>query len=312
MTKYQTAPTVPLALLELQLEAFENPRTTSGVSKAEIAEFAADIHEHRIRIPILVLPCTVPGDKKVHLLVIDGQRRTLALRTIEHDLGKAKFEQWIGDGVPVTWASDHVVELTVAEADAQITAALAIASKRVGLSSYEVTMACKKLLDRGMSQEEAGEVVDKSRTWVSRMVSATTKADPKLLENWEKGKLTDEAFKDLAAVPKVQQVEAMRAALDVAEKDREAKGKARVALKEKAGKPAGTKGHAAAAPRTASGVLAELVALGRKSKPGNQRVQGIIDGVAYALGEITPEDLGPDFLKWMKGIAVPAARKKAA
>jgi ParB-like chromosome segregation protein Spo0J len=136
--------------LSLDGAGFENPRTDSGLDGTSIKELADDIESRGLLHPLTIWP-TVGDDGVTRHVVIDGQRRYLAIRRL------------IEDG---NWPADRPVPHrlypapTIGEARE---AALASALHRQDLSTYEIAVALAKL--EGTPAEIAARV-GKSRDYV--------------------------------------------------------------------------------------------------------------------------------------------------
>ncbi len=223
--------TVKISALEFSLTAFKdgkavaqysNPRVHSSLSDQDIKELADDIALAGLRSPITVRRVTTDNADGLggdHVLVLDGQRRVLALRM----LGQV-------EEVPVVWANDTAdgSPFTAAVATECLEDALRIGIKRAGLSSYELCRSGVELAGNDLSHDQIGQVIGRSRSWVSRMLGAYGKATQPVLDAWRENKITDEIFKDLAASPKVKQPDALEAILGQrASGDRDAISEAR-------------------------------------------------------------------------------------
>lgn len=180
--------TVLLGELALECEHFQNPRTITGLGDKSVTSLAESIKKDGIVDPPTVQRVRL-SDGKIIDLTIDGQRRVLAgLEALPKNTP-----------IPVVDLSDEIVDMSPVVGDMLIDKALT-SLRREGLSSYELVGVAVKKRAAGKSLEEIGEKLDRSKSWVSRMLSAWDKASDKLKLEWRKGKLTDEQFKDLAEV----------------------------------------------------------------------------------------------------------------
>lgn len=218
--------TVKLHKLELSLSIpgddgkvvaeFVNPRTHSALSPDEINELAADIKERGLEVPLSVRRVTVPpgpgrdGYEGEHWIVIDGQRRLMALKTLFTE------DKLASDDIPVTVKGEQdAVEFTSEAAATLLSDALAVGTKRAALSSFELAMAGLRLRGADIKPPAIANALGRSTTWVSRILGACKTASPEVLEAWREGKLTDEKFKDLAAGAKTKQAEVLREVLEL-------------------------------------------------------------------------------------------------
>jgi ParB-like chromosome segregation protein Spo0J len=181
---------VTLASLRNEHPNWLNPRLFTGLDEDKIDELAADIKINGVIIPPVVQKIRGAKEGEVINLVIDGQRRNISANRA---LGKdAK--------ILVQDLSEDVVELTPDKANELMLKALSIGSKREGLCSFELSSVAERLRNGGKSLKQIGDAINKSESWVSKMLKARATATPALLTQWRKGEITDEQFKDLAAV----------------------------------------------------------------------------------------------------------------
>ncbi|HEY4266707.1 MAG TPA: ParB N-terminal domain-containing protein [Galbitalea sp.] len=306
-----TAREVELKDLHLEHAMWANPRTTTGLGSDDLDDLAASIKERGILVPLEVLRVK-NEDGGVIDLVVDGQRRVLA----------AKLAGFKGSApIPVVDAREDTLEFNWHESDGVFLDMLSIAVQRVGLSSFELSEAAERLKNRGKNGEEIARAINKSASWVSRMLKARASADPKILAAWKAGKLTDEVFKDLSDVATAKQSDALDDYLGVKKSDR---GGARAMAKEAKAKTV-KNGHAKHKP-VVSGeqktlfeddhaeakakknqpprkdFLEELVALSEKRTPTSDYVKGIMDGVGYTLGTKQLDEFSPAWAKYVNRV----------
>jgi hypothetical protein len=193
-----TAPTaitnarfVPLKDLVIEHPLWTNPRTVTGLSDDEIAELGTDIKGRGIQVPLSVQKIWAKSEGgEIINLVLDGQRRYLGARGVlpkDHE-------------VPVTDRTAQPILLTPETADELMLDMLAVATKREGLSSVELSEIAERLRNRGRKLSDIAKAIGKNEGWISKILKARSLATPKLLLRWRKGELTDEQFKDLAEV----------------------------------------------------------------------------------------------------------------
>lgn len=210
--------------LHLKDAKFQNPRTSSGLDDESIRELAINIGLHGMLNPLLVLE---DG------LIVDGQRRYRAveflLQWFSHNstLRRETFGEltraevtMIGD---LTHADISVIEATVKYFEDHglpvkvLTAAplalgtsadgIALANnlQRADLSSFEVAAHVAHMISQGATQADIVRLIGKSKTYVSRKVTAYNGACDELRAAWAAGQLTEEHVQDLAKLPHDQQ-----------------------------------------------------------------------------------------------------------
>lgn len=373
--------TVKLHKLELSLSIpgddgkvlaeFINPRTHSALSPDEINELAANIKDRGLEVPLSVRRVTVPpgpgreGYEGEHWVVIDGQRRLLALKTLFTE------DKLASDDIPVVVKDGDVgaVEFTPSAAAVLLKDSLAISTQRGGLSSYELAQAGLRLKAADTKPPEIAAAIGRSPTWVSRILGACKSASPEVLDAWRQGKLTDEKFKDLAAAAKSKQAEVLHEVLELeATGDKSA---ARAIAKVNAPAPRATKAAEKAARGEAkvtalgkkyeasldgsgasggksgganlgmgggktpggSGVAAkewkpekekplrikpspariqEFVELRKNEPSSDQYVRGLLDGIAFAAGEISEDTFAKAYKTWFAAVAKRGIKTSAA
>lgn len=188
---------VQLGDLHLDHVHWTNIRTFTGLDEEALAELGADLKERGILVPPKVQKVLVDG--KVIDLVIDGQRR------VRSALGVMPPSTLI----EVIDRTQDPIELTPQAADEITIEALAISERREGLSSYELSEVAEQLRSRDHSLLAIGKAIGRSESWVSKILKARGLASPEIMLDWKKGALTDEQFKDLAAVNKDAQASAL-------------------------------------------------------------------------------------------------------
>jgi len=323
--------------LYLEHQYWTNPRSVSGLDDEELRGIAESIRSGTVTdetgkvyagIRVALDVVMVKSNGGFINLVIDGQRRHIA----------CKLAGLPGDVlIPVVDLRPEPVDLTPELASELLIHALQSVAHRAGLSSYELAQNAAKLRvsknpDTGKEYTlaEIGRAIDKSESWVSKMLAAMKHATPKLIACWRDGEITDEMFKDAAVVKSADNQE------DIAKKAVDArksgdKGSARTLAREqkliakqeeKAAKPATGAKPAPKAPtpaakgkgekgehRVVRGPQAELpIAPSRKPPPfviiedtldmavkrppTHDYVRGIMDGVRWASGLMDPGAFG--------------------
>ncbi len=305
---------VPLGDLRLEYGCWRNPREFTGLSADDIDTLASSILARTtttqdttyagIKDPLEVVQVAVNGD--IINLVIDGQRRH-----------KAATKAYRGDEtvlIPVVDLEEEpIAKLTPELANKYLRTALEMVGTRAGLSSYELSESAMKL--RGTKDESTGKeftlatiatVVGRSESWVSKILKAREAAKPTLLNQWKKGEITDEQFKDLATV-KTPAAQAKAAEAVVEARKSGDKAASRTIAKEQkeivkakaTAKAAKAKGPVVQGeqteipmppPRKAVpfAVIEDLLDQAKRNPPTHEYVKGIMDGVRYANGLVDP------------------------
>ncbi len=178
---------VPLKDLKLTHPLWVNPRSKTGLDKESIAALAADIKVRGI-IDRPTVQRIQDGNGWVEL-VLDGQRRILALR----ESGAP------GDGeIEVVDHLDGVIALDQKAANELLINIMAKGHFREGLSSFEQVENADRLREAGATVVAIGKAIGRDASWVSRMLAAKAAAAPALLASWKSDEITTEQFKDLA------------------------------------------------------------------------------------------------------------------
>lgn len=323
---------IPLGSLHLEYKYWENPRSVSGLSDEELQDLADSIRagtstgadgDERIfaGINVALEVIRVKADTRAGYidLVTDGQRRVRACL-----LARLPDDALI----PVIDQEPEIVEMTPELAAKYTLRSWDGAATRKGLSSYEITESAERI--RNTRDPDTGKPytlarisasLHRSESWLSKMLAARKGASPKLLLSWKMAELTDEQFKDLAAVPAGQQKAQTEAVVSARKggdlgaartQAREQRLAAVKAAKESAPpKPAPSGKHKAkpeskspAAPakvvRGPQGslpviaaparkppsfaVVEDFLQLSEKRPPTHEYVQGLMDGARWASG----------------------------
>ena len=311
---------VLVSSLRLEHGAWINPRKKTGLTDKDIEELAADLKERGVQVPLIVQRVLVNGEPVD--VVLEGQRRVLAAK-------KAGLKT-----VPVVDKNPDPIELSVKEADALLLDMLAVSEHREGLASPELVAVAKRLRDHDHTMLDIGRAIGKSETWVSKMLKALDKASPDLLLKWETGKITDEQFKDLAALKPSDQGEGVKKALEAREAGDAAGARAAVKeLKEKTTAKAAKKDAKKGAPvvrgpqeemwkdkggddkpkivKPSPAVLDDIVSQAQKRPPTSDYVKGLVDMARYALGEMTADNFKKPWHAWLARVAGVVKAKSA-
>ena len=168
---------------------FSNPR--ARVDIREIGELAESIDTNGLLYPLCVWETTVEG--KLVNVVVEGGRRWRAIGKL------LKEKRWaLADEVPVRVIKAQTLQ------EARV-AALVGNVQRVDLSSYEVARAMAALREDGMQQKEIAGKIKKSKSWVSRKLSAWDNASATVKGAWKSGWLPDEDVEALSAIRLIDQ-----------------------------------------------------------------------------------------------------------
>jgi len=305
---------VQLGDLKLDHQNWTNPRSFTGLSEDELDELGANIKKHGIEVPPHVVRVL---DKTGHQsdLVIDGQRRVRAMQRV---LPESTL-------VEVFDLEPTAIELTPKKQVELLARALNIGQNRKTISSYELSEAAELLRADGMTNGAIARLVDKSDSWVSKMLKARSTASAKLMLAWKKNEVTDELFKEIAELDSGKQSAALEAAKTAREQGDKAGARATVketleiVKKEKAEKEEATRetlrvanGHNKSATPVVKGpqqemferkadkkddepkapsrvVLEDMRGMFEKKPPTDAYVKGIMDGVNFALGFTNPK-----------------------
>lgn len=322
---------VPLHKLALDAPNWQNPRQFTALDRLGLQRFGERLVADGVKTPLRVQRVIVHGD--IVNLVTDGQRRKKGLDLVADPEMLVPVVDVIGE---------DELELTEAVADLLIDDALATMD-REDISSYELVEVGAHLRARGKTNEQIGARLRRSPTWVSKMLGAWKTATDALKAKFRKGEVTDEMFKDLAAVtdPVAQgnAIQRVAEARDVGDKT-----EARMRAKEvkEAAKPTGglkpTAGEAkigAAAPFKAPtvqedmfkpapppepkeklvnrAVVEDLFATIGKRTPSHDYVRGIQDALAFVMGRITPDDFRRPWAQFVARLdGAPVAKKAKA
>lgn len=321
--------------LELEHPNWHNPRTITGMSNDSIRELADDIKARGMRARPTVLQVK-NGDGKIHNLVLDGQRRTLASRLA---FGK-------GYEIEVEDYSTEAVELNQETATKIMLHVLKDVSTRSNLGSYEQLAVAVALRDQGVKPPRIAAAIGRDASWVTRFLAAHEKADAKLLSDWRAGAITDEQFKDLAALPPKKQAVLLEKTEELRKQGAKGKAEARTLVKDAKEdqkrrteiknlakavtktekpdkKPDKKKAQpaldpkilteppkpAAKPPMTSRVMLEEIVAMATKKAPLHEYVKGVMDGVRHALGLVDPAEFATPWHTYLARL--PGTRSKA-
>ncbi len=343
---------VPYRDLYLEYKFWANPRSHTGLADAELGELAQSIKSGTtsggteddvktyagIMDPLDVV--LIKSNGKVISLVIDGQRRHLAV-------GMAGLPP--DTLIPVFDLEPEPVDWTRELADAYLVRALKKVGTRAGLSSFELSEAAQRL--RGSRDPDTGKdyilakiaaAVGRSESWVSRILAAREHASPKLLFSWKTGEITDEQFKDLAAV-RDQGKQREEASRVVAARKEGDKTEARTLAKEQkiaAQALAPARPSSGPTPKTSSkapakavirgpqaalplpevpkprkpppfAVIEDFVSLAKRKPPTHDYVRGLLDGAQWASGLKDPATFAKPWQAYMHHVQGTKPTKKA-
>jgi hypothetical protein len=304
---------VALSSLRLEHPCWLNPRQFTGLDDKDIALFGKEIKERGVLDPPTVQKVMMNGS--VVDLVVDGQRRVLAALEVLPKTTK----------IEVVDRTDKAIELTWDESDKIMLEVLAMGEHRKSLSSFELSEVAERMRNRDRKIVDIAKAIGRDESWVSKILKARSLASPKLMLSWRKGEVTDEQFKELAALRDPdKQAEVVKQVVDTRKSGN--KAEARQNLKElterykqeerkakKTDTPPAANGHKPTTPANGGEqvemwkapppvvkkatmvprhVLEEMVALADKRAPTSDYVKGMMDGVRYALGDIDADEFG--------------------
>lgn len=348
---------LPITALYLEHKLWTNPRRFSGLEDEKLARLAESIRHHTIqdaetqvtyvgiKEELLVVPVYSNGD--VIYLVLDGQRRYLAAQLL--------YKNQLGEDVlvPVVYREPEPVELTPELASQYLLESLETVGTREGLSGMELAENARRLRDskdpetgKPFSLLKIGLAIDRSESWVSRMLTAMEHATPKLLLSWRNGEVTDEMFRDLATRRDPEkQKEATNAAIEARKSGdkaasrtlaKEQKEIARATKPEpppkksapKADKPESkeTRASKAQAPLPLAApapkkperkppsfaVVEDFLSMADKRPPTHDYVKGLMDGARWGAGLLDPAKFGKAWHTYARLVAgaKPKAKKE--
>lgn len=232
--------------LLLDYKHWRNPRTLTGLDPVSLQALADDIRKKSVPTGATIMAgveealwvVRIQGTKnKVDELVIDGQRRMRAMEMT--DLGPdALVPVRDMEPEPVAWSKDL--------AQRYLRAVHKNVALREGLSAFELSESAEDL--RASNDPDTGnvttigkiaEILGRSESWVSKILTARKGASPNLLERWRKGEISEEQFRDLATGTRGQEqdqeaekIAAARAGGDKAGARQSAKEKKEIARRE--------------------------------------------------------------------------------
>jgi ParB family chromosome partitioning protein len=277
---------------QLSLEGgdFQNPR--EHIDAKLIGELADSIAKQGILYPLVVWKVKGLNDKTVKNVVVDGGRRLRAIGKLK----AARRSKGIDKDIPVRFVEAKSLK------EARVKA-LTGNIQRVNLNAYEVAKEMATLKEEGMQQKTIATQLGKSQAWVSRMLSAFTKASELVLAAWRQGKLPDD---DVQSIVKLKDHEKQNALLEKTLALREngkasngktskaARAKARQEVKDKTNnKPKGDR-----IVRPSADMLDRYIAFGEKAKKTQRYIQGLLAGLRLANGHIADSQLDKEWLEY--------------
>lgn len=327
--------------LVLTYKHWLNPRQFTGLDKADLAGLVDSIvagttsNEHGPYAGLweAMEVVQIQDGNKVISLAVDGQRRYRAIEMAIEDnrMPPDPFVPVIDlEPVPVKW--------TALLASKYRFRALQRFGTRRDLSTYELSEAADQLRDevdedtgKKYTLKKIGEAIGRSESWVSKILTARENAKSSLLASWKRGEITEEQFRDLAAVKDESQQEKAAAEVAAARKDtsKAAKGAARVVAKEtkqiasakakaeekkpepKSSKASKKSGPVVSGPQTSlpvtppkrplpAAVVDDVMATAAKKPPTHDYVKGVIAGILVARGETDFAELAKPWQAWVQ------------
>lgn len=296
---------VKLKDLVLEHKFFTNPRTETGLDKESIEGLADSMKKHDLKDALTVVRFKdSEDDEEIKTLILDGQRRSKAARSLK----------W--DEIAVRDFTDDVVVMTKEKGIQLMLAMLRAGNERQPLSSPELVAAARLLRKQGATVQKIGDSIGKDASWVTRMLAADESIDESIKKDWENGKIPDEMFKELAAIKPAEQPLYYKEFRKLREENKP--GDARQMIKEiaatqraeraEADEKAGKKKPgrkptkpAKAAPkaddrasRPSAAAVQELAGYA-KHKIVDPYTQGVVACARYCLGEISVRDFAKSF-----------------
>jgi ParB-like chromosome segregation protein Spo0J len=206
--------------LRLSSGNFTNPRSASGLEPAVIRELAASIGTQGLLTPVLITQTglVIAGQRRFHAIVmlITWHMRRVAHRVAGGDLAtlppfeiepetRDTLERWTKHAVEL-----EQVPVMIVPEDADLEAlALTDNLHRVDMSSYEIAARLAHLHEQGATGANLARMTGKSKSWVSRKLSAWAGAGASLREAWRRGAVTDDQVQALAELQPAEQVTAL-------------------------------------------------------------------------------------------------------
>ncbi len=290
-TPLMTTRKVRLGDLKLEHEHWSNPRSTSGLDDRSIEAFGEELKLRGIQDPPKVQRVMV-GDEVIDL-VVDGQRRVRSALTVMSKNTEIEVIDRTAEPIELTWEVSDLILLEM----------LSVASYREGLSSIELSDVAERMRNRGRTLADIAQAVRRDESWVSKILKARLAATPKLYEEWRRGRLSDEQFKDCANVKDPEkQIAVVKEVLDARKSGDLAGG--RLIAKEAA---SSAKPSKPVVPKQVSGrqlslikpdrkapsksVLEDAIKLAEARAPVHDYPKGVLDGFRVALGVIELDDL---------------------
>jgi hypothetical protein len=198
---------VPMSDLHLDYKFWSNPRRITGLDPASLQAMADDIAMKTANDGDRILagiddPLTVvriaKGKGQEIQLVIDGQRRYRAAElAYPGQAGETLVPVRDREPEAVTWSQETSLKY--------LSEVLKVVGLREGLSAFELSESAERLRDstdpatgKKRTLDQIAVVLHRSPSWVSKTLTARSKASNKLLVRWEDNELTEEQFYDLA------------------------------------------------------------------------------------------------------------------
>lgn len=251
--------TLPFASLVAGAEVgIRNDRVESGLGKFVLEELARSILDNGLLNRLHVWQTTKPGDgaNKAVNAVTAGERRLRALAMLADGRVKPKAEdrdaKRKNEALAALLKAVPVLLLDAKDQPEVEILALVDNVQREDLSIFEIAMKLHSLKTRGMQQREMAKRINKSESWVSRVLAAYRDASPELKQAWQDGELPFDTVEPLSKKPEPEQKAAVAKHKDIRKKGtRAAKGESARAAG-KADRRTPSKASPKASPLTAS------------------------------------------------------------
>lgn len=189
--------------LLLEVPGWTNPRTRTGLDDESIKALGASILKEGLLYELLVWPVVVEG-QPIKYMVIDGQRRLLAIRRLQ--------KEWLFNPEGIPCPASGGIPCKVIEAPTFLAATYkALATyQREKLSSYELVVRLAEIKKQhGETNRKLAREVQKAEAWVSKMFKAAGHMSEALEVAWRGDRLTDEQVQLIAALPLEKQEKAI-------------------------------------------------------------------------------------------------------
>lgn len=214
--------------LKLATGEFKNPRTHTGLSQDALCELAVNIGVNGLLNPPLVLESglVIAGSRRYRAIGIllvwfqsdlcgcpfnhtvscpIGSRVRAFAELSEHDLivARATATGFRALGIPV-----RIMTLRPGRGELE-GVALADNLQRSDLASYEIAEYLVGMIDQGVHQADLARMIGKSKSYVSRKITAWRGATASVRAAWRAGEVAEEVVLELVKLPPEDQAKAL-------------------------------------------------------------------------------------------------------